>query len=129
MVHTHAVQDVFLQCFENLESIKSPEHLKAWLRRAASHRCIDVVRRPIIDKTGLKRLYDIVLEFPGIGPVPARPPNIDPAELENQMNQIDERVRELIPTKLEEQTGLKLEPTRAPVEVLVIEHAEKPSQN
>ncbi|HEY2383635.1 MAG TPA: RNA polymerase sigma factor [Terriglobia bacterium] len=38
------VQDVFLQCFENLKNIQSPEHLKAWLRRAATHRCIDLVR-------------------------------------------------------------------------------------
>ncbi len=38
------VQDVFLQCFENLESIGSAEHLKAWLRRAATHRCIDLLR-------------------------------------------------------------------------------------
>jgi RNA polymerase sigma-70 factor (ECF subfamily) len=38
------VQEVFLQCFENLQDIESPAHLKAWLRRAAAHRCIDVVR-------------------------------------------------------------------------------------
>jgi RNA polymerase sigma-70 factor (ECF subfamily) len=38
------VQEVFLQCFENLKNIESPAHLKAWLRRAAAHRCIDVVR-------------------------------------------------------------------------------------
>ncbi len=38
------VQDVFLQCFENLKSIESHEHLKSWLRRAATHRCIDVLR-------------------------------------------------------------------------------------
>ena len=38
------VQDVFLQCFENLDRIESPEHLKAWLRRTATHRCLDIVR-------------------------------------------------------------------------------------
>jgi RNA polymerase sigma factor (sigma-70 family) len=38
------VQDVFLQCYENLEKIESPAHLKAWLRRAVTHRCIDVAR-------------------------------------------------------------------------------------
>ena len=38
------VQDVFLQCFENLKNIASPGHLKSWLRRAATHRCIDVLR-------------------------------------------------------------------------------------
>jgi len=39
------VQDVFLQCFQKRKSIQSPEHLKAWLRRTATHRCIDVLRR------------------------------------------------------------------------------------
>src|SRR5215510_3955382 len=38
------VQDVFLQCFENRKNIESPGHLKSWLRRAATHRCIDVLR-------------------------------------------------------------------------------------
>jgi uncharacterized protein (TIGR03435 family) len=32
-------------------------------------------------------------------------------------------------TALEEQLGLKLESARGPVEVLVIDHVEKPSQN
>jgi uncharacterized protein (TIGR03435 family) len=30
---------------------------------------------------------------------------------------------------LEEQLGLKLEATKTPVEILVIEHVEKPSEN
>jgi RNA polymerase sigma factor (sigma-70 family) len=38
------VQDVFLRCYENLEKIESPEHMAAWLRRAVTHRCIDVAR-------------------------------------------------------------------------------------
>lgn len=38
------VQDVFLQCFESLARIESPDHLKAWLRRTATHRCLDIVR-------------------------------------------------------------------------------------
>jgi len=43
-VAEEVVQDVFLQCFENLKTIESRAHLKAWLRRAVTHRCIDVVR-------------------------------------------------------------------------------------
>ena len=38
-------QEVFLDLFQNLASITSPAHLKFWLRRVASHRCIDDARR------------------------------------------------------------------------------------
>ena len=38
-------QDVFLELFQNLDSIQSAEHLKYWLRRVASNRCIDHARR------------------------------------------------------------------------------------
>src|SRR5690349_5275632 len=38
-------QDVFLQLFERIHTIQSAAHLKAWLRRTASHRCIDALRR------------------------------------------------------------------------------------
>jgi|SRR5882672_12742049 len=39
------VQDVLLQLYETGAAIDSSPHLKAWLRRAATHRCIDLVRR------------------------------------------------------------------------------------
>lgn len=38
-------QDVFLQLFRSLDSIESPQHLEAWLRRTASNRCIDHYRK------------------------------------------------------------------------------------
>jgi RNA polymerase sigma-70 factor, ECF subfamily len=38
-------QDVFLQLYQNLGSICSPLHLRAWLRRVTVHRCIDAARR------------------------------------------------------------------------------------
>jgi RNA polymerase sigma-70 factor (ECF subfamily) len=38
-------QEVFLELYQNLESIKSAEHLKFWLRKVASNRCIDHARR------------------------------------------------------------------------------------
>lgn len=34
-------QDIFLQLYRNLPSLKSPEHIKFWLRKVTSHRCID----------------------------------------------------------------------------------------
>ncbi len=38
-------QDVFFHLYRNLPTIKSPEHLRFWLRKVASHRCIDHTRR------------------------------------------------------------------------------------
>ena len=38
-------QDVFLHLFRNLREIESPGHLTNWLRRVASHRCIDFSRQ------------------------------------------------------------------------------------
>ena len=38
-------QDVFLHLYRNLPAIKSPEHLRFWLRKVAGHRCIDRTRR------------------------------------------------------------------------------------
>ena len=38
-------QEVFLELYENLAAITTPDHLKFWLRRVTSHRCIDDARR------------------------------------------------------------------------------------
>lgn len=38
-------QEVFLQLYQNLNKIQSSSHLVFWLRRTASHRAIDYIRR------------------------------------------------------------------------------------
>jgi len=38
-------QDVFLQLYDHLDALKSPEHATFWLRKVTSHRCIDYSRR------------------------------------------------------------------------------------
>jgi RNA polymerase sigma-70 factor, ECF subfamily len=38
-------QEVFLQLFQNLKRMESPEHLVFWLRRVTGHRCIDWNRK------------------------------------------------------------------------------------
>ena len=86
-----------------------------------------VLRRPVIDKTGLKGLYDIKLKWTPemgqgttpFGPLPAGaqpPPAPDPSGPS-------------IFTAVQEQLGLKLESTKGPAEVLVIDSVEKPSEN
>ena len=38
-------QDVFLQLYQHLPGLQSAEHVTFWLRKVASHRCIDYARR------------------------------------------------------------------------------------
>ena len=73
--------------------------------------------RPIVDKTGFKGTFDAHLRWtPGQGEVGAGVPSPDD-------------VNESIFTVLQDQLGLKLKTGRAPVEVIVIDNAEKPTAN
>jgi RNA polymerase sigma-70 factor (ECF subfamily) len=38
-------QDVFLQLYREQESLTTEQHVRFWLRKVASHRCIDAARR------------------------------------------------------------------------------------
>jgi len=69
--------------------------------------------RPVVDKTGLKGHYDVKLNWiPEFAGPP--PPGSDGVN---------------IFTAVQEQLGLKLEPQKASIEILVIDHVEKPSEN
>jgi uncharacterized protein (TIGR03435 family) len=69
--------------------------------------------RPVLDKTGLTGTYDYTLKWtPERDGVP--PPDSNGVTL---------------PIAVQEQLGLKLESQKAPIEILVIDHAEKPSAN
>ena len=82
------------------------------------------VRRPVIDITNLTGLFDLTLKWspqanssalvPAGGPEP--PPPVEPSGPS-------------IFTALQEQLGLKLESTKGPVEVLIIDSVQKPSEN
>lgn len=79
------------------------------------------VGRPVVDRTGLSGNYDVELEFrPEIstgGPVDqpiTAPPDLD---------------KPSIFAALEEQLGLRLESAKAIVDVLVIDRAERPTEN
>jgi uncharacterized protein (TIGR03435 family) len=65
--------------------------------------------RQVVDETGLTGMYSLHLEF--------APP------------QAEDSSRPSIFTALQEQLGLRLESSRGPVEVLVIDRAERPSEN
>lgn len=79
------------------------------------------MRAPVIDETGIKGTFDFAMEWapeehapvrPGSDPEAASPPS-GPSFL----------------TALHEQLGLKLEPGKGPVEILIVDHAERPSGN
>jgi uncharacterized protein (TIGR03435 family) len=70
--------------------------------------------RPVIDKTGLTGLFDIHLEYVRDIGADALPGDTG---------------GESIFTALQEQLGLKLTPDKGPVEVLVIDHVDRPSEN
>jgi len=73
-----------------------------------------IVGRPVIDKTGLAGTFDIHLEFTPEGTsLTAQNATDDPS----------------IFTAIQQQLGLRLESQKAPGEVLVIDHVEKPDAN
>jgi uncharacterized protein (TIGR03435 family) len=76
------------------------------------------VGRPVVDKTEIKGTFDIKTSVWSLGA----------ADPDGARQAADSNSPSLF-TVLEEQLGLKLESRRAPVEILVVEHAEKPSAN
>jgi uncharacterized protein (TIGR03435 family) len=82
-------------------------------------RFYEVGDRPVVDETGLKGNYDWVLSgvaqhAPALGEADGSPAQEAPVSLF---------------AALPEQLGLRLEPRKGPVEVLVIDHVEQPSAN
>jgi uncharacterized protein (TIGR03435 family) len=79
------------------------------------------VDRPIIDKTGLSGAYDFKLEWAQQAPVDLTDP---------ERRTTDASMGPSLFTAIQEQLGLRLEPQRLPVEVLVIDRAERvPTEN
>jgi uncharacterized protein (TIGR03435 family) len=82
-----------------------------------------VLDRPVVDQTGLTGKFDFRLkwtpdesQFGGLGvkvPTPSDKADAPPSLF----------------TAIQEQLGLKLDPVKAPVDVLVVDHVEKPSDN
>jgi len=78
------------------------------------------VERQVIDRTGLTGVYDLTLKWtpeaiPSLLGLPQAPLPPEDPDVPN------------IFTAVQEQLGLKLEAGRGPVEVIVIDHIEKPT--
>ena len=101
------------------------------------------VGRPVIDNTNLKGLFDFKLQFspeglatpfgaagfggPGGGPG-AGPAIVGPTGPAAAPSTASDPVPSLF-TAIQEQLGLKLESTKGPVEVVVIDSVQKPTEN
>jgi bla regulator protein blaR1 len=88
-----------------------------------------LVGRTIIDKTGLTGKYDFALKWtPDDGPAPmAGGPGGGPPR--SDASSVPDAGGPSIFTALQEQLGLKLEPQKGPVDVIVIDHIDPPSPN
>ena len=82
-----------------------------------------VLDRPVVNQTGLSERYDFILKWTpdpgqmlGLGGAPPPPPDTADAPPD-------------LFTAIQQQLGLRLESTKAPVDVLVIDRIEKPSAN
>ena len=75
--------------------------------------------RSVIDRTGLTGNWDFELTF--------MPDQFDPPPGQNAPP-IDPNAPPLL-TALQEQLGLKLEPTRGTIEVLIVERVERPTED
>jgi uncharacterized protein (TIGR03435 family) len=75
--------------------------------------------RSVIDKTGFTGLFDLKLDFVADETTPTMPPPPPGSEMPGLS----------LSQALRQQLGLQLESTKGPVEVIVVDHAERPSGN
>ena len=75
--------------------------------------------RPVQDRTELTGRYDFKLDFAPVSASPASPENV--ASTPDALPDIF--------TAVQEQLGLKLAPSTGPVDTIVIDHMDKPSEN
>ena len=79
--------------------------------------------RAVLDQTGLKGKYDFTLQW-----TPVQSP-AGSVEAPKVGEPVTGSAALPIMAAIQEQLGLKLEPTTAPAEVLVIDHIERPAKN
>ena len=84
----------------------------------------DIFGRSVIDKTGSQAIFDLHLEF--------APDEVIADGIPTQAGQPTPKTDPQKPslfTALQEQYGLRLANGKGPVQVLVIDHVERPSEN
>jgi uncharacterized protein (TIGR03435 family) len=87
-----------------------------------------VIDRVVIDRTGMAGQFDIRLE---VASADLQPKYVAGRTIEqqSQLTADDQNAGPLISTALQQQLGLKLETGRGPVQVIVVDHIERPTNN
>jgi uncharacterized protein (TIGR03435 family) len=102
-------------------------HARLRYRNFSMADLVEAVRRqfdrPLLDKTGLTGGFDFTLDYEW------QPPPGTPADVAAAMGATDLEPGLPIAASLREQLGLRVVPAREQIEILVIEHAERPSAN
>ena len=98
--------------FNSLCELKSRNNSVENFGQAVGHL---VIKQPVVDKTGLDGMYDFDLKY-----VPDEIPNTNDPTCSNAPDLF---------TALQKQLGLKLVPQKVPVESIVIDSIDKPSDN
>jgi len=84
--------------------------------------------RTVVDKTGLKGLYDLKLQWTPDAPVQGGPGGLAGPGGPEAAPPIDPNGPSIF-TAIQEQLGLKLDSTKGPVDVLVVDSVQKPTEN
>jgi uncharacterized protein (TIGR03435 family) len=109
-----------LEVSKDAESRTNNQRGSIEARKTTMNRFAEILSRqmdiPVVDRTGLEGVFNLKLEW---DPESGKPSRADAAS-EN---------RPSIFTAIQEQLGLRLRAQKAPVEVLVIDHAEAPTEN
>jgi uncharacterized protein (TIGR03435 family) len=85
-----------------------------------------MLSRTVVDKTGIGGEFDFLLTFTPDSPAVPSPDGAAPRASDSSA--ATERGPDIF-TAIQEQLGLKLVSAKGPVEILVIDHAERPSEN
>ena len=85
------------------------------------------LQRPVIDKTGIKGYYDFKLAFSRVG-IPNSGPPAPPLAAGTAGFEASDPAPSIF-TAVQEELGLRLDSTKGPAEVLVIDSARKPVEN
>ena len=103
--------------YEGLIRVSRPGHLEAFDFECAGFATVlqGALGRLVVDRTGLRGRYDFILHWSPDTP--------------SEASASDDAAWPYLPKALQEQLGLRLVSTTAPMEVIVIDHAEPPSEN